>query len=144
MIKLRLKNLLMILGISMSIASLDAQVLENNICLTPNEIDYFLNQDLLAKNLLINDSLQELKINKQDSINKLLLSNQSELINNEKDLKTSLSNQKFTSDYYKYGFLQMKELYYKKEKWNKIWKKTILVTVVVIIVESSLIYLKIK
>lgn len=134
----------MILGISMSIASLDAQVLENNICLTPNEIDYFLNQDLLAKNLLINDSLQELKINKQDSINKLLLSNQSELINNEKDLKTSLSNQKFTSDYYKYGFLQMKELYYKKEKWNKIWKKTILVTVVVIIVESSLIYLKIK
>jgi len=119
-------------------------VLENNICLTPNEIDYFLNQDLLAKNLLINDSLQELKINKQDSINKLLLSNQSELINNEKDLKTSLSNQKFTSDYYKYGFLQMKELYYKKEKWNKIWKKTILVTVVVIIVESSLIYLKIK
>lgn len=121
-----------------------AQVLENKICLSNAEIDYFINQDLTAKSLVIDTTLMSIKIQKLDSALSLSQKNENDLKSNEKDLKQGLKNMKTICSEYKSSLVECNEKNEKKNKWNKIYKKTIVVMTIFIVVEATVIYLLVK
>lgn len=121
-----------------------AQVLENKICLSESEIDYFINQDLTAKSLIIDTTLMGIKIQKSDSAFKLSQKNENDLKSNEKDLKQVLKNMKTICSEYKSSLVKCNEKNEKKTKWNKIYKKTIVIMTVFIVAEATVIYLMVK
>ncbi len=124
----------MSLVIGLSTVCLKSQTLENKICLTSSEIDYFLEQFVIARSLETDTFLLNVTIKRKDSLNRELKSNVLDLKSNEKDLKLSLKNQKSLYD--------NKCLDYdRKLKWNIIYKKIIIVSISAIIIESGFIYL---
>lgn len=125
----------------MLIVCLKAQVSGNKICLTQSEIDYFVNQDLTAKSLIIDTTLKGIKIKRCDSICDLNQKNIAELKANEWDLKTALKDKGMIIENYKVNLSKCREDYNNKDKWNKIYKKIIIGSFSIIIVEAGLIYL---
>lgn len=132
------------IGLIISTVYLKAQVLENKFCLNTEEINYFINQDLTAKSLIKDTTLLKNEIKRSDSINKLQSENILDLKKNENDLKLSLKNEKLVSYSYKKSYEDKCIKYDKKVKFNKILKKTLLGSTLIILAESTIIYLTFK
>lgn len=118
-----------------------SQVSENKICFTQDEVDYFVNQDIKAKFLIIDTTLKNIKYRQCDSINKVNEQIIISLKSNELDLKSILVENKNVVENYKVELLECKNSNNSKNKWNKIYKKIIIGSISIIIIESCLIYL---
>lgn len=129
------------IGLSMLIVCSKAQVSGNKICLTQSEIDYFVNQDLTAKSLVVDSTLKGIKIRRCDSINNEIEKNNIDLKANEWDLKIALKDKGMIIENYKVNLSKCREDYNNKDKLNKIYKKIIIGSFSIIIVEAGLIYL---
>ena len=85
-----------------------------------------------------------IKIQKLDSSLSLSQKNENDLKSNEKDLKQGFKNMKTVCSEYKSSLAECNDKNKKKTKWNKIYKKTIVIMTVFVIAELTVIYLMVK
>ena len=120
---------------------LKSQVSGNKICFTPSEVDYFINQDLIAKSLIIDTTLMGLKNRQCDSINDISEKSIAYFRANEIDLKSLSRKKDIVIANYKMDIIKLNDKYDKQVKISKRLKNGLIVSVSAIILETGLIYL---
>ena len=132
------------IGLNMLTVCLKSQVSGNKICLTQQELDYFVNQDLNAKYLVVDTTLKGIKYRQCDSINSVNDKKIAYFRANEIDLKEISKKKDIIIANNKMDIIKLNDKCDKQVRINKRLKNGLIISGSIIVLQSSLIYLFVK